>query len=77
MISARIHVHPDDEDGVLVQLFALPHIGQTISISPPGEPERDLRIVSINHWIQSVPGHGQQHLQQVEVVIFTEPAVGF
>lgn len=77
MITARIHVHSDTEDGVLVQFFALPRVGETISISMPGEPERDLRVVSVNHWVQRVPGHKQQHLQQVEAVVFTQPAVGF
>lgn len=77
MITARIHRDEDDEDGVLVQLMTVPRIGETISVPDAEGQERDIKVVSVNHWIKSVPRHRQQHLQQVEVVILTGPADGF
>lgn len=70
MITATIFLHQDDSDGVQVQLMTTPRIGETISITVPGEKERDLKVIGLNHLIKPVVGH----IQQIEVVIFTQPA---
>ena len=69
MITARIFRDSEDENGALVQFFALPQTGQSISMPDEAGTERDLKVLGLNHLVKRINGH----LQQVEVVIFCEP----
>jgi len=69
MITARIHRSADDNDGFVSQLMTMPRIGETLSITPTGESEIDLKVMGVNHLIKPV-GDG---LTQVEIVIFAQP----
>lgn len=72
MITARIHLHQNDETGTSATFQALPRIGETISF-----PHGDYRIKSVNHLLfaSESPCTGIKPLSnyyQVEVVIFCE-----
>jgi hypothetical protein len=72
MITARIHLHKEDEYGTSATFFVLPRIGETISFS-----HGDYRVKSVNHplFASESPCPGDKPLSiyyQVEVAIFCE-----
>lgn len=74
MITARIHRHDEDKNGIQVQLFCLPRIGESVSMPDENGTERDLRVIGINHLIKSPLQQSKAVLfWQIEVVIFCEP----
>lgn len=74
MITARIHRNSDDSNGIQVQLFCLPRIGESVSMPDLNGTERDLRVIGINHLLKSPLQQSEAvFLWQIEVVIFCEP----
>lgn len=58
MIAVNVYLNAQNDSGVVqVQFAALPRLGETVSITLPGQPEQDLQVVSINHLVKPVEGH--------------------